>query len=170
MANFIGIEVSGIEKVYLALAELPQAIVDEGSDAILDYWRGVLRNPANYAPWRYVSRAEAYPGAPYKPGYFSAKQFRFVMAKMSEGYQPGAQNRTGTLAKGWMKAGTGEAGFLYNAEPYASFVIGDPGQAAQPKLVGWLTGDKPLDTPAHIKGAERALQKAAEKVIKRKMG
>jgi len=170
MAQFIGIEVSSVEKIYLALAELPQAIVEAGSDAVLDYWRGVLRNPANYPPYRFISRAEAYPNAPYKPGYFTKAQWVAVMIKIHKpGYGPGEENRTGKLAKGWQKVGSGERGFLYNAEPYASHVIGDKEQARQPALVGWLQSSDMLSQPRLVAGAERALKAEVEKQIKKRM-
>lgn len=171
MAEFIGLEISNVEKIYLSLAELPAQLLDAGSDAVLDYWQGVLRNPANYAPYKYVSRASAYPDAPYRPGYFSEKQFRFVMAKIRSGeFTPGSPQRTGELAKSWIKEGKGETAFLYNAAPYASFVIGDGTQARQPRGVGWLTGTETINQPRVVKGAEQALTKAVEKAIKKALG
>lgn len=169
MAEFIGLEIEGVEKIYLALAELPSELTDAGADAILDYWRGALRNPANYPPYRYISRAQAYPSAPYKPGYFSARQFRFVMA-LVRNHSPGPQNRTGELAKSWDKIGRGESGFLVNSAPYASFVIGDGTQAAQPALVGWLTGSQAINSPRLVAGAERALKKAADEAVRKAVG
>jgi hypothetical protein len=170
MAEFIGIEVSDVERVYLALAELPPEMVDRGADAVLAYWHGVLSNPANYAKYRYISRAQAYPNAPYKPGYFSARQWRYVMARIHSGeITPGRSQRTGTLARSWRQIGKGESAFLVNQAPYASYVVGDGEQARQPDLVGWLTGGESVNQPRVVAGAERALAQAVEKAAKDKL-
>jgi hypothetical protein len=170
MAEFIGIEISNVEQIYLALAELPPQLLDAGADAVLDYWRGVLRNPANYAPYKRVRRATAYPNAAYAPGWFSRAQLRFVMARIRSGeITPGIPQRTGRLAASWDKVGSGEAAFLANRAPYASFVIGDGQQANQPRLVGWLTAGQVINQQRVVAGAVRALQVAVDKAIKRGM-
>ena len=179
MAQFIGIEVLNVDKVARWLVELPTIALDTAADAILDYWRGVLRNPANYSAYRYISRAEAYPdsvndprwrvpnadGSMPKPvpGYFSPAQHRYVMARLSKGEINIPYQRTNRLATSWDKVGEGVNGFLVNSAPYASYVIDPAGQSRHEQRVGWWTAPGPLTEPARIRQAERQADAAIEK-------
>lgn len=104
-----------------------------------------------YPPYRYESRAKAYgfpPGGEWysmKPvaGYFSERQFRYVMAKIRSGeITPGISQRTGRLSEGWKLVVENydyNRMSLSNDVPYAHWVLSDEMQARQIANVGWWT-------------------------------
>jgi hypothetical protein len=135
MSDFIGISVDGIQELEAFLAKVPEAAIDAVYDAGNEYMLNVLRT---YPPYRYVARKRAYPDAPYRPGWFSSKQFRYVMAAIRRGeITPGRPNRTQNLSKGWRIVGQGRGSFLANEVPYAKYLQSKPDQARQPALAGW---------------------------------
>lgn len=92
-----------------------------------------------YDDYQYISRAQAYPNAPAGPGWFSAKQRRYVMAAIRKGVIKVPYQRTGTLAASWRVTGSGVEAQATSAAPYASYVVGAPGQSNHERLVGWRT-------------------------------
>lgn len=163
MAEFIGLEVTGLEALTDFLLNLDAHMIDIASDAMLEYYRKALRNPANYSPYKHVTRAAAYPNAPAGPGWFSDKQRKYVMAAIRRGEIKIGNNRTGNLAKSWKKEGYGEKAFLYNDAPYASYVVSPDGQSNHERLVGWQTGD--VFMAYRTKEAEQAATKAINNYV-----
>lgn len=97
---------------------------------------------ASTPQYTYISRAAAYPNAPYKPGYFSRKQFRFVMAAIAEGrITPGMPHRSGATENGWAVKGQGTRATIVNNAAGATWTMHPYWQARQPAMVGWQKAD-----------------------------
>jgi hypothetical protein len=122
------------------------------------------RGLRHYTPYKFVSRASAYGKPSDAPaGYFSWKQFRYVMAMLHGG---GGGGRTGKLKDGWATKGQG-GGFgmsVYNSVDYATYVMGDAGQARQPAKVGWRKLMAVVNS--NLNGMMRAASQAVGRWIK----
>jgi len=138
--------VRGADKVQAFLREVPRGTVRIALRAITEYLIGDGRHGLkHYPPYRGVSRASAYgdasgDGAP--PGYFSLRQFHYVMAHIKSGdITPGIENRTGAAAEayGSCETNNGYGMTIYNQDRGAYYTQSDSGQANQPRLVGWRT-------------------------------
>jgi hypothetical protein len=98
-----------------------------------------------YPPYKWVTRARAYPNAAAGPGWFSEKQRRFVMASLRAGrnlktgspMEPGYPHRTGNTQRAWETRGKGEQVRIINDAPAAMHLFDNQRQARQPGLVGW---------------------------------
>jgi hypothetical protein len=124
----------------------------------------------HYPPYKYISRARAYgnvskDGAP--PGYFSWKQFRYVMWKRSKGeIDPGYPHRTGRLQRGWQMTRRGADVRIFNTQPHVLPVMGDI-QSRHERQVGWRMVPDILET--NIDGALLASKRAVIKYYKEKV-
>lgn len=158
MSSFIGIDTRGIPAVLKALKDLPQESRDYVVDAVSEYLLNVMRE---YPSKNYVSRRSAY-GVPF----FTAKQRRWFFANLRDGSLTIPYRRTQGLARGWHKAGAGEASFLYNERPGAEYVIGDNTQSRHEIMVGWKSVSATIDErDAQIsRRADAAAQRAIKKV------
>lgn len=134
MADFVGIDIVGEEKIAKKLKKLPDEAGDQGVEAANKYIKDVVQL---YPPKKYFSRASAYPNAPAGPGWFSDAQRRYVMARLSSGEISIPYGRTQTLRNGWRLLGYGTKQILVNEEPAAVYAHDDSKQAAQMKGAGW---------------------------------
>ena len=171
----IRFDIKGVEQVRTYLLNVAAYVPHVAINAIAEFLRLKLAIPH---PYKYASRARAYGstgakfanGSPVPDGYFSAKQFFYVMAKIADGtITPGTENRTGKSSKAWtyepIKAGQTK-GYILNPSPGAYYTMSDTGQARQPANVGWLKSSMVI--AANIKGAFDAAIAAVNKHLKSK--
>ena len=169
----INVRIRGDKVLESYLAKLPRGTIRDGLKAFTTYILGNSSHGLRHDdPYKYVSRAKAYgmvsnDGAP--AGYFSMKQFRFVMAKIASGeITPGQPNRSGAASAAWeMKETNNGYGYsAINADRGAYYTRSDKGQARQPALVGWRKTAKVIAD--NFDGAMRALHAAVDAVIAKK--
>lgn len=152
----ISFKIRNVEKVEKFLNSLPYGVKRVALEA-LSMWlvgdsQSGLRHPE---PYKYVSRKSAYgytgakfeSGKPVPAGYFSAEQYRYVMARIASGdIKPGQNNRTGKSTDAWTYAPTSKGKDyryrLINNTPGAYYTRDDKGQARQPAKVGWWNVSK----------------------------
>jgi hypothetical protein len=152
--------IKGVDKTISYLLDIGGNVPHVAINAIAEYLKIKLMIPA---PYKYASRARAYGntgatfanGNPVPDGYFSAKQFRYVMSRIADGtITPGTENRTGASSRAWVylpiKAGQ-TTGYIMNKSAGAYYTMSDEGQARQPANVGWLKSSQVI--AANIKGA-----------------
>lgn len=131
------------------IADLPRLMRRPALRVVSEFMKKRFRL---YPAYKYKSRAQAYGitgatfanGKPVPAGYFSAKQFRYVMAKMADGtINPGSPHRTMELKNAWQVKDTGkiESMSLVNENPAAVFAYSPIYQARQLGLVGWKNTD-----------------------------
>lgn len=129
MSDFIGIDTEGTKELVSKLDRLPDVVKDHAIDEVNKYLLNVLKA---YPPYRYV---------PFKTAYgkwFSEKQRRYVMARISEGtITPGMPNRTQRFSQGWKIVGYGQKSVIANETPYGPYLMGDTTQARMPAKIGW---------------------------------
>lgn len=103
-------------------------------------------------PYRYVPRAKVYgnvstDGAP--AGYFSWKQFRYVMAGIASGeIVPGARANSPTESSGawdYKLSNNGYTAKITNDAASTYWIRDDAGQARQPARVGWRKVSKVVE-------------------------
>jgi len=100
----------------------------------------VMREQPAETPYQSVSRAEAYgqvanDGAP--AGYFSWKQFRYVMASIADGSIKIPYERTGEISGAWHVAGNLSQSKVFNYNEKAPYVFGNESQSRHEQAVGW---------------------------------
>lgn len=128
-SEFIAIE--GAKQIAFDISKLPEEAQDRAADEVNKYLLNIFKL---YPSYKYVPFKKAY------GGFFSDKQRKYVMAKISEGViKPGVSQRTQSLAKGWKIIGDGKDSIIANEEKHAAHVMGDGEQARMPKLIGWKT-------------------------------
>ncbi len=131
----------------------------------------IMQEQPEETPAPYVSRAKAYPDADYRPGYFSAKQHRYVMALLRRiGWdgksEPPKYERTGKLSGAWKIEGKLSRAKAVNQEAAAEYVFGkEKQQANHEKLVGWQAYPDRLDEKSNriLDAAYLALAKERER-------
>lgn len=138
-----GRKIRGLDGIKELVDELPRRLrgkaLDVAAKAYLKYFK-------LYPRYKYVSRAKAYGstgakfenGNPVPDGYFSANQFRFVMAAIADGrIKPGSPHRTQDLKRAWRIEGKGTATVIVNDAPAAVFAFHPEFQSRQLAAVGW---------------------------------
>lgn len=145
----VSFKVRSVEKLQKYLRSVPRGALRVALYAVTEYVIGNEQHGLKHSePYKYVSRAEAYGstgatfenGNPVPAGYFSAAQFRYVMASLASGKMKIGNNRTGASADSWQYSETGEKGYgvtITNPEPSAYWTRDNVGQARQPAKVGW---------------------------------
>jgi len=129
--QWIGLEVWGIEELRREMGNWPVEIQNAVVDQVNAY---VLDNIKKYPPYMHVKFKDAY------GDWFSEKQRKYVMARISEGsIRPGQSNRSQRLAQGWKVIDKGIESIIVNEVPYAGYVMGDSEQARMHKKIGWDT-------------------------------
>ncbi len=129
MSEFVAIEIAGLEELIAKLSDLPAEVQDEAIEAVNQYMLNVLKL---YPPYRHVPFKDAY------GDWFSEKQRRYVMARISEGsITPGSPSRTQQFAQGWDVLGYGRNSIIANQTPYGPYLVGDTEQARMPAKIGW---------------------------------
>jgi hypothetical protein len=143
------------------ISDLPRSVRGPATEAAAIYLVGnSSRGLSHYPGYAYISRASAYGSS-----FFSDKQRRYVMAKIRSGeIQPGYPHRTGRLQRGWSIIQSGAATRVINAEPYAVYVVGDPGQSRHEEKAGWRRIG--LIVASNEKGMIQAADRAAQDIIK----
>ena len=133
-SDFVGIEIQGLEEIQRAMIKLAPEAIDEGVDEANKYALNVLRT---YPPKKYVSRRQA-----YGVTFFSDRQRRYFFAALGRGEIQVPYRRTQQLSKGWKVVGQGKSSFIANETPYASLVMGGPGeQSRHPAAIGWKSAE-----------------------------
>lgn len=167
--------VRGIEPLKQYLDTIPRHLRGVVSKEVANILMVEYLRP--YPDYRYASRKMAYGqtgakfanGNPVPPGYFSAKQFRYVMADIKAGtITPGRVHRSGKLFDAWKVTGDGVKAKISVTESkakYAKYVVGDI-QAAQPYHAGWVKA-KYVIAQNLDKATEKA-QKAVDEFLKEK--
>jgi len=150
--------IRGNEKVQAFLRSVPRGTIRTAIVGIVEYLIGNEQHGLKHEPpYKYVSRAQAYGKVSDAPaGYFSWAQFRYIMARISDGsIQPGQNNRTHETSQGYGSVETkgGYGASITNSTTGAYYTQSDTGQAAQPALVGWRKISKNIAD--NINGAMR---------------
>jgi len=169
----IRFKIEGLENIRSFFLDVSRTVPHVVINAIAEHLKNALQQ--DRAQYKYISRASAYGstgatfenGNPVPDGYFSAKQFRYVMAKITDGTMtPGTENRTGKSAAGWGYNPIAEGentGYITNQTPGAYYTTSDIGQARQPAKVGWLKNS--IVIAKNIVGALSAAKDAVDKFI-----
>ena len=167
----IKLEVIDLDKVLATLIDLPEEIQDRAIEDINDYMLNVVRT---YPSYKYVTRAHAYPNAivtlpgsgRQKAGYFSLRQYYFVMAAIASGrMNPGTPNRSQAYSRAWRKVGTGRGQYLINTQSYGRHLQSDE-QARMMQMIGW---DKISDIlKDRLSKIEKIIDAAVNKIMRRR--
>jgi hypothetical protein len=168
--------VRDIEALQAYLKTVPRGTLRVALKAFTVYIIGDERHGLKHEePYKYVSRKRAYgnvssDGAP--AGYFSWKQFRYVMAKIHKGeITPGTANRSHASSRGYgyKETNRGYGMNITNEERGAYYTRDDKGQARQPALVGWRKVSKVVAD--NLKGGMKAARAAVNQFLRsRKRG
>ena len=141
MADFIGIEISGLDEIKAKLIRLPVAVQDAAVEESDIYILNIMRA---YQPYKHIFRSRAFPNLRFttprgkvKVGYSSWAQFKLVHAMASRGELP--YKRTQTLSRGWKTYGSGRNQMVANETPYAAYVMGKGEQDRLHQKMGWIT-------------------------------
>jgi hypothetical protein len=157
-----------LDEVQEYLRSLPRGVMKVALLAITEYIIGDDRHGLRHdEPYKYVSRAQAYGRVSDAPaGYFSWKQFRYVMAKMDSGeIDPGTRQHSPTEAsKGYMAKETQRGYTITNPKPGA--ITRAEAQPRQLALVGWRKMLKVAQD--NMAGALRHANTAVNKLLKKK--
>lgn len=141
----ITIKGKGIPETMAWLKAVIQGTVKVSNEAIANYIVGDQSHGLMHEPYyKYVNRYAGFPGLSYTtksgtvvPGYASAKQHRYVMAKIASGeIKPGQDNRTHDLTNSWKYEAKGNSYQITNDTPYAKYVLGNQ-QTRMHNLIGW---------------------------------
>jgi hypothetical protein len=132
-------------KATMAIAEMLLAKLQKYPPYVF-YPRALAYGMHPEGDWTYISKLGEVKEMMPVAGYFSAKQFRYVMGPLREKYDFGFPHRTGKMQRGWQIKLTGvpprqTTAAIINNEPGVQFVYGNPEtrQAAQITGVGWQT-------------------------------
>jgi hypothetical protein len=145
------------------ISDLPRSLRGPVTEAAAVYLVGnSSRGLQHYSQYRYISRTAAY-GRPFQ----SDKQRRKVFAMIRNGeILPGYPRRTGRLQRGWVVIPQGVKTRITNSEPYATYVVGDPGQARLNEMAGWRRYG--LIVASNERGMIQAAEQKAQEVIREK--
>ena len=158
------------EKAIVYIKGIPEKVMSVGMSAIVKFIVGDEQHGLKHdVAYKYVSRKEAYGstgatfenGKPVPDGYFSAKQFRYVMAKLHSGEMKiGRKNDPTHYGQSWEWKQVQNDYYVTGNLPFDRF------PANQNKLVGWRHYLKVVE--ANMKGAIKAVQKAVSDFLKQK--
>lgn len=167
---FVGVDVRGEKQIQAAIDALPDEVKDSVTESVMQYLLNIERA---YPPYKHITRAQAwpskviaFPSGKRLVGWHSIKQFRYVMARISEGsITPGKANRTQTFSRNWRIEDKGRNAFLVNETPYGPYLKDDQRQSPMQHMIGWTTigadlqarRDKILERVAV--GAKQAMKK-----------
>jgi hypothetical protein len=151
----ISITVRGLPAVKDFIDQLPRNVRGVATEAAAVYFIGDGRRGLKHYPaYKYVTRRSAFGVA-----FFSAKQRRYVMARIREGsIDPGAPHRTGNFQRSWHTDGEGARTRIIGTLPHEQW----PDRLTE--KVGWRAVDDILST--NYKGAIRASQAAVNMWLK----
>lgn len=143
------------------ISNLPRNIRGPVTEAAAAYLIGTpTRGLKNYPAYAYVTRRAA-----YGQSFFSDAQRRLVMAKIRSGeITPGFPKRTGRLQRSWTMVQSGVRTRIISSEPYAVYVVGDPGQSRHEEKVGWRKVG--LIIASNERGMIQAAEQEAQRIIK----
>lgn len=163
MSDFIAIDTEGIDEVRRILQRLPAEAQDAVSKDVSEYLVNVLKT---YPAQKQVKRATAYPDAPYRPGWFTAKQWRWWWANVDDLTLP--YRRSQGYRKGWQVVGSGPSRMIVNETPHAEFLQDDERQSRLSALIGWkkLGAVVKERLPRIVQVAEAAARRAVKKLDK----
>lgn len=178
----IQIEVRGIERLQAFLKTIPLGARNLTVRTVAEYLMGgksgesgeATHGLKHYPAYRYVNRYAGFPElgyvtrtGKYVPGFASAKQHGYVMAKIASGeITPGVENRSKDLQSGWKIKGEAYRQTIYNDTPYAKWVQGDGTQTRMHKLIGWRTMGEVIQS--NIAGAMRSARAKLNEWLKTK--
>lgn len=158
MADFIGVDVSGLKPLMDKLAKMPKAVHETATRAAADE---TVKHMRTYPAQGYISRAAA-----YGVSFFTAKQRRYFFWALREGIIQTPYNRTNKLRDGWVIIGQGLDEMVVNQTSYADLVMGE-GQNRMHQKLGWKTIEARLRENSQRIG--KAIQQAADRAL-RKLG
>lgn len=170
----ISINTRGLDEVKATLEGLQGTravgiVTEAAANKIVD----IMREQPSDTPYVYINRADAYgdvasDGAP--AGYFSWKQFRFVMAAMRSGSIQIPYKRTGRVSGAWRVSGRLSKAKVVNDNDAAPYVFGDDTQSRHEDAVGWERVSVRLDNQSNriLDASYAALHKYIESRKKKK--
>lgn len=170
MAKLLKYNVRINPKFTAYLKTVPRGTVRVALKAIAEWLIGNgVRGLKQYPVYRYVSRARAYGKVSDAPaGYFSWRQFRYVMASITDGgMMPGYPRRTGETQRGYVAKETrgGYGMSIENKTTGAYYTRHDTGQARLNAKAGWRKVSDVVST--NIDGAIRHAQAAVRAFLKK---
>jgi hypothetical protein len=127
MPDFVGISISGDQRVISKLSQLYPEYADAGTENANEYMVNSLRI---YPPYSYVSVEQS-------GGWRSEKQRRFVMAAIRDGRIQIPYRRTQRFAQGWHTLGSGANQIVVNETEYGPFLVDDVLQSLGSNMRGW---------------------------------
>lgn len=161
-----------VDELQKFLKTLPRGMTRAAIRAFAEYLIGNSYHGFRHdQPYKYVSRAKAYgkvaSGVP--AGYFSMRQYRYVMAKIASGeINPGQRRNIPTKASGGYEIKETRGGYganIVNQEAGAYWTRSDKNQPRQLARVGWR---KAADVvAANIVGGIRSAKAAISQFLKR---
>lgn len=163
MSDFIAIDIKAETLDRTRLGEAPAAVQNACANAVAEYMLNVVQEQP---PYSYVTRAEAYPDALAGPGWFSARQRKYVMAQIRKGaIQPGSSSRTQEFREGWEIIGDGANVMLTNEVPYGIYLKDNDRQARMMAMIGWKKIEQDLEERAEQ--LVRIMNAAAKNALKK---
>lgn len=166
--GFIALDPQGIPEVSKMLETVADEVADPVIEASADYLVNIFQA---YPPYMHVPRRQAFPDAIITTpkgkrvvGYFSWKQFQFVMINIAEGnITPGRPHRTQLFRRGWKKVGKGKNLIIANEVPYGPF-LKDPGEQSRMMIMeGWQ------DIETEAKDHQGRMMEKAEASLKKEL-
>ena len=157
--------VQNADKVSAWIKSLPRGIKAAAMRAISDYVVGNEQHGLRHdVAYKYVSRKQAYGKVSDAPaGYFSMKQFRYVMAKIKSGEMKiGRKNDPTKYSQSWrteQKNSQWDRTVVKGQLPFGRF------PSRQNLLVGWRDFRKVVES--NMKGAMESAQKAVDEFLKK---
>lgn len=163
--DFIGVDVQGLAEARELIRKAPKEAQDAAGNDVATYLVNSLKA---YPTQRHVTRAEAYPNAPFRPGFFSKKQWGWFWANIGNLQIP--YRRSQNYRKGWKQVGFGIKSLVVNETPYAAHLQDDQYQSRMAKLGGWqrlgMFVAERVEKIARV--ADAAAQKAIDRLDRRK--
>lgn len=161
-----------VEKLQAFLKTVPRGMVRAAVRAFAEYVIGNSYHGFRHdQPYKYVSRAKAYGkvSSDAPAGYFSKRQFRYVMAKIASGeIKPGQRRNIPTHASGGYEVKETRGGYgasIVNQEAGAYWTRSDKRQPRQLTMVGWKRAAQVVASNAV--GAIRHAKAAVARLLKR---
>jgi hypothetical protein len=163
------VRVRGIKELEEFLKKIPRGLTRVALPAFAEWIIGNSRRGLKrYQLYKYVKRSKAYGKVSDAPaGFFSWKQFRYVMAAIHDGrILPGYPRRTGKTQRGYVQRSTNDGYnvFIENKEKGAIYTRHNTLQARLNAMAGWLKESAVVRN--NMAGALRHMHAAVRKYLK----
>ena len=130
--DFIGLDIEGLVEARELVRRVPKEAQDDIGNDVARYLVDGLKA---YPTQKHITRAEAYPDAPFRPGFFSKRQWGWFWANIDKIRVP--YHRSQEYRKNWRQEGFGIKSLVVNETPYAQHLQDDQYQSRMARLGGW---------------------------------